>query len=209
MSENIVNDYGWTSSDAKDSHDYITPEILKTVRLLKSNKILDVGCGNGALCSFLQNEGHQVVGVEYDEQGYQIASNSYKNITFYNYGVQDDPSEIIAKEGLFDVVVSTEVIEHLFSPHYLPQFSSKVLIQNGHLVITTPYHGYLKNLILSILNKWDKHHTSLWHGGHIKFWSKKTITQLLEDNGFKVVGFSGVGRVTYLWKSMVIIAQKI
>jgi len=49
---------------------------------------------------------------------------------------------------------------------------------------------------------------SLVGGGHIKFWSRKTITQLLSENGFEVTEFSGVGRFPYLWKSMVIVAIK-
>jgi hypothetical protein len=73
----------------------------------------------------------------------------------------------------------------------------------------TPYHGYLKNLALSVFDKWDFHHTPLWHGGHIKFWSKRTLTQLLTDSGFDVVEFHGVGRLPYLWKSMVLVATKV
>jgi 2-polyprenyl-6-hydroxyphenyl methylase/3-demethylubiquinone-9 3-methyltransferase len=34
------------------------------------------------------------------------------------------------------------------------------------------------------------------------------LIQLLEENGFKVIGFHGVGRVPYLWKSMVVVAEK-
>jgi hypothetical protein len=97
--------------------------------------------------------------------------------------------------------VSTEVVEHLFSPHLLPNFAWQLLSEGGYLVISTPYHGYIKNLALSVSDKWDSHHTPLWNGGHIKFWSRKTLTQLLEDNGFKVIGSSGVGRIPYLWKT--------
>jgi 2-polyprenyl-6-hydroxyphenyl methylase/3-demethylubiquinone-9 3-methyltransferase len=75
-------------------------------------------------------------------------------------------------------------------------------------MISTPYHGYFKNLALAISNKLDDHFTALWHGGHIKFWSRRTLTKLLTDNGFRVVGFSGIGRAPFLWKSMVIVARK-
>ena len=54
------------------------------------------------------------------------------------------------------------------------------------------------------MNKWDDHHTVLWDDGHIKFWSKKTLTKLLEEFGFTVTNFKGAGRLPYLWKSMVI-----
>ena len=84
-----------------------------------------------------------------------------------------------------------------------------VLKPGGYLLVTTPYHGYLKNLALSVFGKWDKHHTALWHGGHIKFWSQATLTQLLSENGFRVDNFFGVGRLPYLWKSMVLVARKL
>lgn len=209
MSENIVEDYGWSSSNETCSHSYISPEVIKLVKKLKPKKSIDIGCGNGFLCSQIHKAGYSISGVEYDTSGYKLASSSYSKLNFYNLGVQDDPSIIINNEGLFDLVISTEVIEHLFSPHLLPQFSSKVLNKGGYLIVTTPYHGYLKNLALSILDKWDKHHTALWHGGHIKFWSKSTLSQLLEENGFKTIGFVGVGRAPYLWKSMILVAQKL
>jgi 2-polyprenyl-3-methyl-5-hydroxy-6-metoxy-1,4-benzoquinol methylase len=169
---------------------------------------LDLGSGNGSLCALLASQNYHVVGVEYDSEGVEVARKSNPGLAFYNYGVQDDPALLAAQEAAFDVVVSTEVIEHLFSPHLLPIYASRLLKSGGHLVISTPYHGYIKNLALSVFDKWDKHHTVLWHGGHIKFWSRATLTKLLVESGFQVIGFSGVGRFPYLWKSMVIIAKK-
>ena len=74
-------------------------------------------------------------------------------------------------------------------------------------MVSTPYHGYWKNLLLSVAGKWDSHHTALWDGGHIKFWSRSTLTKLLEANGFDVVDFKGAGRIYGLWKSMVLTAR--
>ncbi|MGI8567926.1 MAG: class I SAM-dependent methyltransferase [Methylocella sp.] len=118
-----------------------------------------------------------------------------------NYGVQDDPRLLLSQEKPFDAVVSTEVIEHLFSPHLLPQYAAAVLKEGGYLLITTPYHGYLKNLALSIFDKWDFHHPVLRNGGHIKFWSQATLTELLSQNGFRVIAFGGVGRFPYCGKA--------
>jgi 2-polyprenyl-3-methyl-5-hydroxy-6-metoxy-1,4-benzoquinol methylase len=204
---NTVENYGWESA-RPHSCNYLALPILEIMKKLNVRRVLDIGSGNGVLCSELTGNGFDCVGVEFDKQGVEIAKKDYPAIPFYNYGVQDDPAEILEQEDLFGAVVSTEVIEHLYSPHLLPIFASKVLKENGYLVITTPYHGFLKNLVLSLFNHWDQHHTALWHGGHIKFWSRGTLTQLLEDNGFEVVEFSGVGRVPYLWKSMIITARK-
>jgi len=47
-----------------------------------------------------------------------------------------------------------------------------------------------------------------WDGGHIKLWSRKTLSQLLSETGFRVVRFIGAGRMPFLWKSMIMIAGK-
>jgi uncharacterized protein (AIM24 family) len=76
--------------------------------------------------------------------------------------------------------------------------------QAGQIILTTPYHGYLKNLMLAATGKMDSHFTALWDGGHIKFWSRKTLSTLLEEQGFRVTNFKGSGRLPYFWKSMVL-----
>lgn len=111
-------------------------------------------------------------------------------------------------EKNFDAVISTEVIEHLFFPSALPRFADSVLMPSGHLIITTPYHGYLKNLLICLAGKWDSHHTPLWEGGHIKFWSFRSLSELLNMNGFDVVEFKGAGRICGLWKSMIVISRR-
>ena len=210
MSTNNVNDYGWKSSEAPQSCGYIAPFIIKLINEYKPRRVLDIGSGNGDLCGQLAQNGISVCGMEYDAKGVELARKSFPNINFYHAGVQDDPALLLQQENqeCFDLVVSTEVIEHLYSPQLLVQFAHNVLNDNGKLILTTPYHGYLKNLALSIFDKWDHHHTALWEGGHIKFWSIKTLSTLLETNGFKVTKATGVGRIPYLWKSMVIIAER-
>lgn len=209
MSRNIVENYGWESTQEPCSCGYITPRILTILKQLDVKRILDIGAGNGALCGELAAAGYEIVGIEHDKIGVGIAQISHPTLKFYNYDIQNNPIGLMSTEQPFDAVVSTEVVEHLFSPHRLPIFAVDTLRVDGYMIISTPYHGYLKNLMLSIFNKWDKHHTALWHGGHIKFWSRSTLTQLLTENGFRVVGFSGVGRLPYLWKSMVLVAQKV
>ena len=208
MSGNLSERYGWNTDAAPCSCGYIAPQVIKLLGRLQVRRVLDIGAGNGALCSMIADIGCEVVGIEYDKQGVELARAAHPAIPFYNYGVQDDPADLLSAESRFDAVVSTEVIEHLFAPHLLTAYAAATLRGGGFLIVSTPYHGYLKNLVLSILDKWDVHHTSLWHGGHIKFWSRATLTQLLAESGFRVLEFHGVGRMPYLWKSMVLVAQK-
>jgi 2-polyprenyl-3-methyl-5-hydroxy-6-metoxy-1,4-benzoquinol methylase len=210
MSTNNVVNYGWDSSEGPQSCDYIAPFVNSLVKHFQPQRVLDIGSGNGKLCDMIARNGYYVSGMEYDSTGVELSRKAYPSINFYQYGVQDNPALLLEQENreYFDLVVSTEVIEHLYSPQLLVQYAHSVLAKNGKLIITTPYHGYLKNLALSIFDKWDHHHTAHWEGGHIKFWSIKTLSELLEANGFKVIRATGVGRIPYLWKSMVVVAEK-
>jgi len=75
------------------------------------------------------------------------------------------------------------------------------------LIVSTPYHGYLKNLALAVTGKLDAHFTALWDGGHIKFFSRSTLEQMLREEGFDVQAFVGAGRWPFLWKSMLMKAR--
>ena len=110
--------------------------------------------------------------------------------------------------GRCDAVISTEVIEHVFLPRIFARHCYDLLKPDGLLILSTPYHGYLKNLPLAICGKLDRHFTALWDYGHVKFWSRQTLSQLLREVGFQVTEFKGAGRVPYLWKSMVVVATK-
>jgi len=65
----------------------------------------------------------------------------------------------------------------------------------------------LKNVALALAGKMDDHYTALVDGEHIKFWSRKTLTTLLEEFDFRVTDFRGAGRLPYLWKSMLVRAN--
>jgi len=186
---------------------YINPVILKLCQTHGVQRILDLGCGNGSLCRELVDAGFQVSGVEPSRDGIAAARRLVPQSTFYEMSVYDVPG--CMPECRFDAVVSTEVIEHLFRPRALPLFAGAKLRAGGILMVSTPYHGFLKNLAISLMNGWDSHHTPLWDGGHIKFWSRNSLTQLLHSCGFEVLGFHGVGRLPFFWKSMILVARQL
>lgn len=206
MSE--YKDYGYEKDSFSHAHAYILPVLENLLDTKRNKKILDVGCGNGAVARLLIQKGFDVYGTDASEQGIGIAKNYHPDRFF----LQD-----LSKDGLpnelesisFDTIISTEVVEHLYDPRKYVAFCKSVLQKNGggEFLLSTPYNGYVKNIALSLFDKWDFHLNPLWDGGHIKFWSKKTLTKLLEEHSFQVVEFKGAGRFPYLWKSMIIKAR--
>lgn len=192
--------YNYDSASASHMHAIFVPPILARLKELRPARILDLGCGNGSLCALMRDAGFRVEGCDPSKEGVQLARAAHPDLKFTQIGVYDElPSEWI---GQFDVVLSTEVVEHLYDPRALPRMAACLLKPGGTVLVTTPYHGYLKNLVLSILDKWDQHHTPFWLHGHIKFWSRKTLTRLFTDEGFQAVSFKGLGRLPWLWMTM-------
>ena len=200
------NEYSW-SDIGPDSTNFIYPQLRKLLSKEKNKMILDVGCGNGQIANMLIAEGFNVYGIDASSEGVKIANKANPGHFFVN-DVESDQLPSDLQSYKFDTIISTEVIEHIYSPDAYMTFCEKIFdSRSGTLLISTPYHGYLKNLVLAITGKLDSHFTALWEGGHIKFWSRKTLSALLEKHGFHVKRFAGCGRIMYLWKSMILVSD--
>jgi 2-polyprenyl-3-methyl-5-hydroxy-6-metoxy-1,4-benzoquinol methylase len=196
-------DYNFKSASGGHHLQYIVPVLLDLLGAPKSQTILDVGCGNGALAKSLLEKGYDIYGIDASKSGIQLARQTHPERFF----LQDITSGALPPElsGVqFNTLISTEVIEHLYNPRQYISFCKNILRDGGQLILSTPYHGYWKNLLLALTGKMDDHFTALWDGGHIKFWSRKTLTTLLQEGGFQVTAFRGAGRFPLLWKSMLV-----
>ena len=199
-----VQEYFYTHGAPLHHHAYLLPALLQLLPQAQPGhpplSILDLGCGNGSLTQQLAQVGYSMTGVEESASGIELARQYAPDCNFIQANIYELPNEDL--EQAFDVVIAAEVIEHLLYPRELIRTVKKCLKPGGHLVVTTPYHGYWKNLALALLGKGDRHFNPLWDGGHVKFFSVNTLTQLLEEEGLTNLRFKFSGRVPYFWKSM-------
>jgi 2-polyprenyl-3-methyl-5-hydroxy-6-metoxy-1,4-benzoquinol methylase len=194
-------EFVWSEQGLSEAHKYILPVLLPWLEQRNARRVLDIGCGNGALTNEVSKAGLGVVGVEVSESGIAIAQRSYPRIRFLNCGV-DSPLPDSLREN-FDAVISVEVIEHLALPRLLFERAKEALCPGGSLFVTTPYHGYWKNLALALFNRFDEHWHPLRDFGHVKFFSADTLSLLFAEQGFKVARSARVGRVPQFAKSMI------
>ncbi len=204
------SEFGWSDAQPAFYHELLCKYIE---RLLPADgtPILDVGCGNGFTANYLAGKGYDVYGIDASRQGIAIANRTGGGNPgrFFVCDVTTGELPPELRKIPFLTVISMEVIEHLYSPRTFAAFVRSILEANGggRFILTTPYHGYLKNLSIALAGKADRHYSALWEGGHIKFWSRRTLAILLREAGFRNMAFTGAGRIPYLWRHMVFSAE--
>lgn len=205
--DEIDHGYHYTDGAKTWSNGYLWPPLRRQIlgQLKPGARILDLGCGSGATTKMLADLGFELIGVDPSESGISAARKDYPALLFEVRSAYDD---LVAEFGQFDAVVSLEVVEHCFWPRRFMKTVVNALRPGGIAVISTPYHGYWKNLALALTNKFDSHWSPLWDGGHIKFWSEKTLRTLIAESGLVQIEFQKVGRVPPLAKSILAITRK-
>ena len=199
-------EFEWQTEAAGNgaSGEKLTSVFVDLVRKLDDvRSICDLGCGNGHISGRLAALGYEVTGVDASASGIQIARREYPQVNFVHALVDRD-----LNLGQFDLVISSDVIEHLYRPSDLLDATISQLKPGGHVLLGTPYHGYLKNLVLAATNRMEAHFSALHDGGHIKFFSVNTLSKLMRAHGFDDLHFTFYGRAPWLWKNMICHARK-
>lgn len=206
MSQSIdISGFEWVDEGLSPAHHYLVPALLSELQFDPPSQIFELGCGNGSVANVLSKSGWCVSGVDPSVQGIEVASRAYPHLNLVQGSANDD---LVSVFGRFPIVLSMEVIEHVYSPRAYASCLFDLLEPGGRAIISTPYHGYLKNLALAVTGKMDAHFTALWDHGHIKFWSIATLSALLAEAGFVNLRFRRVGRVPPFAKSMIAVAYK-
>ena len=105
----------------------------------------------------------------------------------------------------FRTLYSLEVVEHVCPPRSHAATVADLLLPLGHAVISTPDHGYLKNVTMAIAGKINHHPRALWDHEHIKFCLIGMLTSLLVRAGLVWIEVRRVGRIPSLTESVIFV----
>ena len=126
--------------------------ILERIKELNPSSVLEIGSGIGMLGDGISNQGIRYVGIEPDDVQINLCRERYPNLNVVQGSCYERPEKYAL--GEFDMVFSTDVIEHLYLPRHLISFKTALVKKGGFILTCTPEFGsYWKNLLYSITNK--------------------------------------------------------
>jgi len=179
---------------------------LKFVNIRKGFKVLDVGCRQGIMLPYLLEKTDCVFGTDISEKQICALKKHYKNEVLFEHADMENKSSF--KDNFFDVIICLDVIEHINDRYSIMNEFSRILKNGGVLVIVTPNVVKIRNRLKFLFGKYpatsyDKNEgygirvgakNDLYDGGHLQYFTYKTLEILLKKYNFKVIKKAGVGR---------------
>ena len=151
-------------------------KLLSFLPNTKNLNLLEIGCAYGFYLNYVKNIFKNVEGFDFNPEGIDYAKKVFS--------LNVSESSFLKKKfqgNMYDLFCMWDVIEHLQDPHLYLKKISQISNKNALIAITT---GDIK----SINAKWRKDKWRLIHPPmHIHYFSKKSINEILKNNGFKVI----------------------
>ena len=167
--------------------DYLTTErvvfyeeLAEIIAPLAPRSVVDVGCGTGDLLRLLVERSasppERVVGIDHAEAGISRAGESLPSATWIVGDIYD-----LELDEEFDLVLCTEVLEHLTEPARAVEELRRICGPGGRVLITVPDGAQ---------DSWD---------GHVNFWSESDLEAFLASHGLAGVARIDEGRTLLAW----------
>jgi 2-polyprenyl-3-methyl-5-hydroxy-6-metoxy-1,4-benzoquinol methylase len=145
-------------------------------------RVLDVGCGSGALGLLLKSRGHVVTGLELVPDAAEHARRYLDHVTVADVETGGFPFS----PGSFDVVILADVLEHLIDPWRTVRQAAELLAPTGCVVASVPNVQNIDVLRRLIRGRWDYRERGILDRGHLRFFTLRTLRRLFDDAGLRL-----------------------
>lgn len=180
---NLITDY----YNNKEQYSPSGERVRRVARILGNDisgkKVLDIGCGDGRMGEVLKEKGAVVFGTDISEKAVEKAAHVLDKAFIFNA----EEGNFSCLDNDFDIIISSEVIEHLFNPKNFLLALRNIMKKDAVMVITTPNFLMWTNRIRMFFGEFEYTETGFLDEGHIHFFTYNSLRKLLELTGFEIV----------------------
>jgi 2-polyprenyl-3-methyl-5-hydroxy-6-metoxy-1,4-benzoquinol methylase len=180
---------------------YYSHERSDLLRLLPANikleKVLDAGCGSGATGQYLKNhlQATEVVGIEMNADMAKQAKTILDRVIVGDVQQIELPFD----QHYFDCIICADVLEHLYDPWSVLFKLENYLKDTGCLLLSVPNIQHWSMIAKLLAGKWDYQEEGILDNTHIRFFTRRSIKELIQRVGFQIEKISGaMGKETRL-----------
>ncbi len=170
-------------------------------------RALDAGCGSGVYSILLAEAGYDVLAINIDEEEIKKSQTwaNEKGLSDYIEFRLEDLRNINSPESVFDLIICSEVLEHIDDSPNGARELHRVLAKGGKAIISMPNMAsllgclqliYRKSGVRALMGRPPLDHEQLQHS---RFWFGN-ITKMLEEAGFNVEYRCSTYMIPFLWR---------
>jgi SAM-dependent methyltransferase len=146
-------------------------------------RVLDVGCGSGVHGAELKRIlGHRVTGVDISEESIVKARTRMEAA----YVADVTKPDAYPFETGFDVIVFSDILEHLYDPVAVLSDHVKLLKPGGHVVVSLPNIAIWNVRLELLFGRFHYQDTGTLDRTHIRYFNRRSFFELLETCGLDV-----------------------
>jgi 2-polyprenyl-3-methyl-5-hydroxy-6-metoxy-1,4-benzoquinol methylase len=154
------------------------------------SKVLEIGCSTGNFKEILPDTLlTEFWGVDPSEKSAEIAKVKMDKVLvgFYEQVENEIPN------NYFDLIIANDVIEHMADQWTFLQSIKKKMTANASIVLSIPNVRFYNNLKKLLYDKdWQYEDAGILDRTHLRFFTKKSIVRLLNENGFEIEKIKGI-----------------
>lgn len=147
------------------------------------SRVLDMGCASGPISMRLKEKGCEVIGIEIDPMAARKARKYCRRVIIADL---DAVGEIDYPENYFDVIIYSNVLEHLKNPLLVLKRFDKYLKNEGYIVVVLPNIAHWLFRFEHLLGNFTYRKCGVMDATHLRFYTKKTGINLLTKAGYRV-----------------------
>ena len=179
-----------TKEDKYSSHQLLKNQVLQCS--FSSPRIIDFGCYRGELLNTLGNlvPGSVLFGSDIEN----LIKQRNEKINFLKIDLNDVNQLERMGENKFDVLILADILEHILNPLDILREMHKFRTVKSNVFLSIPNSGHWYFRFKVFFGKFDYEENGLFDKTHIRFFTLKTIRELILKSNFEIIdlGYSSI-----------------